>query len=202
GRRRQVPGAAEPAAARGVVVGGDGEVEMTHLLREVTEVRPTPDGVVLDVRGVECYSLPRTPGHVTAEPAEVQGIETVLPNLPELNLPAGRDRWYELRLRWVAPGTVRLTVAPPGARVHDDDGTMLGIVTEPVPEPAQVTVTERDGWVEASGGSVRVRVRRAPLAVEVVDVASGDVLIRTADRLRQVAGFPMAPPVLAEDETT
>lgn len=172
----------------------------SFLLREVTGVRHSAaDGLVLDVRAVECFALPATPGYVTAEPFDVQGIETALPNLPDLALPDGEPRAYEIRVRWAAPDTVRLTVGPPGARPLADDGRWLGIVTDPAPEPAGVTVEERDGWIEAASTSLRVRVRRDPLAIEVVDAATGDSLLRTAERLRQVAGFPMAPAVLADD---
>ncbi|MQA02863.1 MAG: alpha-xylosidase [Streptosporangiales bacterium] len=174
---------------------------MSHLLREVTEVHTTTDGLVLGVRAVPCAQLPGGPGYLTGEPPQVQGIETTLPNLPpELDLPTGDERAYEIRVRWAAPGTVRLTIAPPDAWPHADDGTRLGIVTDAAPQPSDVTVEERDGWVEAASAQLRVRVRRQSLAVEVVDVATGEVLLRTADRLRQVAGFPMAPAVLATDD--
>ena len=46
---------------------------------------------------------------------------------------------------------------------------------------------------------VRVVIARSPFAIRVEDPGTGRVLLRTSERLRQVAGFPMAPAVMARD---
>jgi alpha-D-xyloside xylohydrolase len=177
-------------------------VSETFLLREVTAVRRDGADLVLDVRALRCISLPGTPGYLTGEPLADQGVETTMPNLPDLQLPPVDERAYELRVRWAAPGAVRLTMAPSGTRVLTDDGTWLGIVTDARPEPTHTDVEERDGWVVVTSPQVRVRIRRRPFSLAVDDVETGEVLLRTADRLRQVAGFPMAPAVLVDDRGT
>jgi alpha-D-xyloside xylohydrolase len=47
-------------------------------------------------------------------------------------------------------------------------------------------------------GSLRLRVGRAPFTLTLEDAATGAVLLRSAHRLRQVAGLMMAPTVLAD----
>lgn len=171
---------------------------MTLLLRKVTSVRRDAAGATIGVDALPGAQLGIMPGWLTGESPADQGIETGLPNLPELELPPVDPVAYELRVGLVADSTVRVTVAPAGASVVDDDGTWLGIVTDPKPGAVQAEVTESDSEVVIASPRVRVRIGRTPFTLAVEDVPSGRVLIRTAHRLRQVAGLPMAPAVLAD----
>jgi alpha-D-xyloside xylohydrolase len=174
----------------------------TYLLRQVTAVRRDGDDVLVSVAALPGVRVGVMPGYLTGEPLADQDIETTLPNLPDLELPPVEQRRYELRVSWAAPDTARLSIAPASAPVLTDDGTWLGIVVDPQPAQTPVTVTETDTEVVVASSAVRVVVRRRPFAVRVEDVATGAVLLRTAERLRQIAGFPMAPPVLVSDAGT
>jgi alpha-D-xyloside xylohydrolase len=57
-------------------------------------------------------------------------------------------------------------------------------------------VTVSDEEVVLTTEAVTVRLRRASFAFAVEDRRRGRTVLRTADRLRQVAGLPMAPPLL------
>jgi alpha-D-xyloside xylohydrolase len=173
-----------------------------YLLRRVVAVRRAGDDVLVSVAALPAVQVGIMPGYLTGEPLSDQGIETTLPNLPALELPPVEERRYELRVSWAAPDAVRLTLAPTSAPVLTDDGTWLGIVVDPQPAATPVTVTETDTEVVVASPAVRVVVRRRPFAVRVEDVATGAVMLRTAERLRQIAGFPMAPPVLVSDAGT
>lgn len=183
------------------------------LLRDVYGVAVAPDGrgggdggdrgdTVVSVRALRCAASLAVPGYVTGEPLAEQGTETTMPNLPDVPLPELTEYAYELRIRWAAPETVRLTIAPAGAPVLDDDGTGLGIVTDPAygRDRARPEVTETADAVWVRTDRLHVRVGRRPFALLVEDAATGAVLLRTAERLRQVAGFPLAPAVLAEGD--
>jgi alpha-D-xyloside xylohydrolase len=174
----------------------------TLLLRDVTGVRRDGDHVVFSVRALRAIALPGTPGYLTGEPPAEQGIETGMPNLPDLELPPVQARTYEVHVSFAAPDVVRLTVAPEGGRVLSDDGTWLGIVTEPRPAPTLVAVDEHGDSVVVASPRVRVWVRQRPFAILVEEAESGVALLRTAERLRQVAGFPMAPAVLVDGRGT
>jgi len=170
----------------------------SFLLREVRGVRRDGDAVVAAVTAVRCAVPPGGHGYVTGEPPDDQGIELALPNLPDFDLPPLQTWEYELRLSWASPAALRLTIGPPGARALTDDGTWLGIVTEPRPEPTGVSLEEEDGAVLVASPRLRVRLRRRPFALAVEDAATGEVLLRTAERLRQVTGVPTAPAVLVD----
>ncbi len=174
------------------------------LLREVTRVERVGTDVLCTVRAVRCVELEDTPGYLTGETLLEQGAETTMPNLPRhLPLPPLDTRTFVLRLSWAAPRTARLTIAPEGARVLTEDGSWLGMVVErPDPPPVEVTVTERDDAVVVASAELRITVQRRTFALRAEDVATGAVLLRTAERLRQVAGFPMAPAVLVDDAGT
>ncbi len=167
----------------------------TVILRRVTAVR---DAFLLEVDALPAVAIDPMPGWITGEPLLDQGVETTMPNLPDLQLPDATPQSFALRVAAVAPDTLRLTVARPGEPVLDDDGTWLGIVTDPQPAPAQLRQSHTATEVVLETDLVRVRVTRAPFALRVEDVATGRILCRTADRLRQVAGFAMAPAILAD----
>ncbi len=174
----------------------------TYLLRQVTSVRRAGDDVLISVAARPGVQVGIMPGYLTGESLAEQGIESTLPNLPDLDLPPADERPYVLRLSWAAPDTVRFTVAPVDAQVLNDDGTWLGIVIDPHPVATSVTVTETDSEVLVASPVLRVVISRRPFAVLIQDIATGATLLRTAERLRQIAGFPMAPPVLVEDGQT
>lgn len=174
----------------------------TYLIRDVTAVTEQPSGVVCTLRGVGCSPAPGMPGYLTGESADAQGVETTLPNLPDLELPAYDERTFELRVRTVSTDTVRLTLAAPGAPALEDDGTALGIVTDPAPEQVTTRVRPCADSVVVETGGVRVTVGRRPFRLEVADVRTGAVVMRTAEHLRQAAGLAMAPAVLCEDDRT
>lgn len=170
----------------------------TELLRRVTAVEGTGSDVRLAVAAVPGVRLGTMPGYLTGEPLADQDIETALPNLPGIELPELDERRYTVRVSWAAPDTVRLSIAPSTAPVLDDDGTWLGIVVDPSFEETPVTVAEDEGQVSISSPKLRVVLRRRPFAFRIEDAETGETVMRTAERLRQIAGLPMAPPVLAD----
>ncbi|AXK33513.1 alpha-xylosidase [Streptomyces armeniacus] len=181
-----------------------------YLLREITAVRPYEGGVECAVRAVRCLELPGTPGYLTGEPPDGQGIETTMPNLPELPVPPLDPRGFVLRVAFGSEDAVRITLAPEGARVLDEEPGWLGIVLDggqgygPAPRVRTADVASDGGGrgtpeTVLQTGRLRVRVARRPFALAVEDTATGRTLLRTGERLRQVAGFPMAPPVLAAE---
>jgi len=172
------------------------------ILREVTDVARDGDDVVLTVQAVRAVRLPGTPGWLTGESLAAQGVETTMPNLPELALPPLDHTDYLVRVSVLGPATVRVLIAPRGARAATEAATWLGIVTDARPEPTEPDVEVDDDAVTITTPQVRAVVGRAPFSLEVRDAVCGRTVLRTAERLRQVAGFPMAPSVLAEPGTT
>ena len=171
-----------------------------YLVRETTTVRRDNAGITLRLRAVSCSKTPGMPGYLTGESLEVQGIESALPNLPDLDLPHLDELALVLRLTVCAADTIRLTLAPEGAWALDDDGTGLGIVTDPAPAPEDFEVTESAAAFELTTSRVRVIVGRERFRIEVRDVDTGDLRLRTSESLRQAAGLPMAPAVLTDGE--
>lgn len=169
------------------------------ILRRVSGVRTDGDARLLDVQALPAVTIDPMPGWITGEPLDDQGIETTMPNLPDIDLPDVTPLPFAIRVAAVAPDTVRVTIAPAGSPVLTGDGTWLGIVVNPIPEPvaAQHLSTDRDIIVQCE--QVRVVIARSPFAIRVEDPGTGRVLLRTSERLRQVAGFPMAPAVMARD---
>ena len=170
----------------------------TLLLRRVSAVRSDEHAVVLSVDALPAVQLGVMPGWLTGEPLLEQGVEVTMPNLPDLQLPPTDATAYELRVSAPANGTLRLTLAPAGHRVHADDGTWLGIVVDPAPAPAALTVEESEGEVVIATEGVRLRVGRAPFTLALEDPATGRTLLRSAHRLRQVAGLMMAPTAVVD----
>ncbi len=181
----------------------------TYLLRDVTAVHRDGHGVRLDVRALRCEQLPATPGWLTGEALADQGIETTMPNLPDLQLPPLDERGYVVQVHVVAEDTVRITAAPPGSRVLSEPATWLGIVTTDAPtgrggppgagDPPGLDIHDSGTEVRVRTGAIEVAVAKRPFALTVRD-GSGRTVARTAHRLRQVAGFPTAPSLLVGDE--
>ncbi|WP_185749220.1 glycoside hydrolase family 31 protein [Humibacillus xanthopallidus] len=158
--------------------------------------------MTLSVDALPGVQLGVMPGWLTGEPLEAQGVETQMPNLPDIDLPPTDVTPFELRVSAPQPSCLRLTLAPAGAAVLGDDGTGLGIVVEPTPAPETVEVEETVTHVVLTTGTLRLEVGRAPFTLRLVDRATGATLLRTADRLRQVAGLLTAPSVVVDGEAT
>ena len=176
----------------------------TLLLRHVRAARPDADGrvVTLSVNALPGVQLGVMPGWLTGEPLEAQGVETQMPNLPDIDLPPTDVTPFELRVSAPLPSCLRLTIAPARAAVLADDGTGLGIVVDPAPEAQALEVEETETHVVLTTTSLRLEVGRAPFTLRLVDPATGATLLRTADRLRQVAGLLTAPSVVVDGEAT
>jgi alpha-D-xyloside xylohydrolase len=176
---------------------------LSLVLRHVTDVREHGEEVRIGVRALPAVQLPGTPGWLTGEPLREQGVEVTMPNLPrELAVPPVEDEPFEVSISLAGPRTARIVIARPGARVHGEDARWLGIVTDPRPEPVDLQVAEDEAGVTVAGPGIRVHVTKHPFALRVEDPGGGRTVLRTAERLRQVAGFPMAPPVLVDDRGT
>ncbi len=174
----------------------------TLIPRHVTAVHPESSGALLEVAALMAVTVDPMPGWITGEPLAEQGIETTMPNLPELTLPDLTAADFRLRVRVVAPDTVRLTIAPARHRVLDDDGTWLGIVTDPEPGDCAACVEVTDDSVQVRTDLLAVTVGRHPFSVRVDDRVQGRAVLRTSETVRQVAGFPLAPAVQADSATT
>jgi alpha-D-xyloside xylohydrolase len=173
-------------------------VSDTILLRRATTVRREAQSVVVTVDALPAVQLGTMPGWLTGEPPLNQGVETTMPNLPDLDLPPTDVTPYELRVTAPSPSVLRLTLALAGASVLADDGTWLGIVTDPTPESTHLEVTESDDTVVVSTAATRLRIGRAPFSLTLEDPGTGRTLLRSAHRLRQVAGLVMAPTAMAD----
>jgi alpha-D-xyloside xylohydrolase len=176
----------------------------TVLLRRVRSARADQGAttVTLTVEALPGVQLGIMPGWLTGEPLEAQGVETQMPNLPDIELPPTDVSEFQLRVSAPQPGCLRLTLAPTGAAVLEDDGTGPGIVVDPAPSPEPITLEENATHVVVSTGRLRLEVGRAPFTLRLIDRDSGATVIRTADRLRQVAGLLTAPSVVVTDDVT
>ena len=76
------------------------------------------------------------PGWLTGEPLREQGVETQMPNLPDITLPPTDVTPYALRVTAPVPKGLRLVLAPAGDPALSGDGTGCGIVVDPAPGPA------------------------------------------------------------------
>lgn len=170
------------------------------LVRRVITAHAEGAAVDLAVEGYGGQHLDGAPGWLTGEDPHDQGVELTMPNLPDLDLPDATPVPHRLRLDLLAGNVLRLRSGAPTSPVFDDDGTGLGIVTNPrlpATGTGPVEVSETEDAVILSAGELRVSVGRYPLRLTVT---MGDsVVLRTSERLRQVAGLPTAPPLLLED---
>ncbi len=175
-------------------MGGAASEPETWILRSAELIASAPDGVDLAVAALPAIQLPGTPGWLTGEPLAEQAIETQMPNLPtDLPRPSVEPSSFRCRVEVIGPAALRLTIAPAGARVFTESPTWLGIVDEPVVAPTSAMVTATDDCVVVDTGVARLEIGLRPFRLLVGN--PGAPLLRTAERLRQVAGFPMAPPV-------
>ena len=176
------------------------------LLRHVVQVERDGEDVLLRVQGLRGVELPGIPGWLTGETLAEQGVETTMPNLPDLHLPQRSGPVWLLRLQVAAEDTVRLLLSSedqdPHRRRHD--ARWLGIVTDDRPDPsaaARAVLEEHEDRVVLRTAALQVVIGRSPFMLQVSD-AEGRVLLRTAERLRQVAGFPTAPAVVVQQDRT
>lgn len=166
-----------------------------RILRRVVDVRSTPTELILDIEALPAVQLPGTPGWLTGESLADQGVEVTMPNLPDLELPGVTAQLWRLSVSAYGARTARLLIAPATNRVFDEKAGWLGIVVQDQPLDLP-SVTETDDAITVTGEQFTVVLTRFPFTVRVLDPDGGTVL-RTGERLRQVAGFPMAPPALS-----
>jgi alpha-D-xyloside xylohydrolase len=164
------------------------------ILRTATVADVGPMMIEFDVQALPAIELPGTPGWLTGEPLVDQGVEVAMPNLPrDIPLPDVSPSAFRCRVEVVGPIAIRVTVAPVGARVFDEPATWLGIVTRPEIGPSMAEFHIDDEQVVIVTDGTRITVGLRPFSIVLGD--PGSPTLRTAERLRQVAGFPMAPPV-------
>ena len=168
------------------------------LLRRVTGVRPDGAGVTLDVDAIPGVQLGMMPGWLTGEPLADQGVETQMPNLPDITLPPTDVTPYAVRVTTPQPGCLRLVLAPAGTpRSRTTGPASASSSTRPPRRPGS---TSRRTAITSSSApaGLRLTVGRAPFTLVLTDIETGDTVLRTADRLRQVAGLLTAPSVVAD----
>ncbi len=170
------------------------------LARRLTTVRTDAAGVDLEVDAYSCVHLHGAPGWLTGEDPADLGVELTMPNLPQdLQLPGTAPHPHRLRVDLIAPDVVRIRSGSPEHAVFDDDGTGMGIVTDPTAGATAPTmrIEQDDQRVMLRTGPTEVRIDRYPAAVTVTQ--DGRPVLTSSHRLRQVAGLPTAPPLLREN---
>ena len=125
------------------------------LLKQVETPERTPDGVAFTVVGLAATTLPHTPGWLTGETPEAQGIETGMPNLPrDLRLPGLEETRRRCAIRVVGPDTIRVTIAPESHRLWSEPATWPGIlVADTNGDTAHEVVETGQGLVIGFGDS-------------------------------------------------
>lgn len=167
------------------------------LLKYVEDVTATADGVSLTLVGLAGTTLPHTPGWLTGETPEAQGIETGMPNLPQdLRLPGLDETRRRCVVRVLGPDTVRVTIAPESHQLWGEPAVWPGILVNETNGDATARTEVGEDEIVVSFGESRLVMGTQPFTLNLY---RGDRrLMRTGQRLRQVAGFPMAPPVISE----
>ncbi|WP_246958071.1 TIM-barrel domain-containing protein [Brachybacterium sp. Marseille-Q7125] len=171
----------------------------TLLARRITECKIDPSGLDLVVDAFAGVHLDGAPGWLTGEDPRDLGVELTMPNLPrDLQLPPATTHPHRVRVDVIAEDLIRIRSGAPDHWAFDDNGTGLGIVTDPLAGGADGAVAGRvdEGEQEIAlrAGATKVRIGRYPFSLAIE--RSGDTILRTSDRLRQVAGLPTAPPLL------
>ncbi len=165
------------------------------ILRRVTNVTAGAQSVSFDLDAYPAVQLPGTPGWLTGESLREQGVEVTMPNLPDFELPALAPTQWRLRVSVHGPRTARIVAAPVANRIFDEQAEWLGIVTNG--EALDVSsVEETENQVMIAGETFSVILTKFPLTLRVVN-ANRRTVLQTGEKLRQVAGFPMAPPLLS-----
>lgn len=169
-------------------------------LRQTFAKDSAADGLTVAVEALPIVELGGMPGWLTGESLEEQGVEITMPNLPEgLPLPEMLPTPWNCQVTPLGPATVRIRIAPQGHRVFGESASWIGIVVDDAVNATGWRAEPVEHGVEYRGPRATVRIG-APFALTILD-AEGRIVLRTGERLRQVAGFPMAPPVLADAET-
>lgn len=148
----------------------------------------------MDLDAYPAVQLPGTPGWLTGETLQEQGVEVTMPNLPDLELPELVPTRWRLQISVHGPRTARIVAAPVTNRIFDEQPGWLGIVTNDASD--DLSVEETASQVTIVGENFSVIVTKFPLSVRVLN-ADHRVVLQTGEKLRQVAGFPMAPPLLS-----
>lgn len=173
---------------------------MHQALRTTRLIDPTAGGVVVEAQALPIVELAGMPGWLTGESLLDQGVEIGMPNLPRgLELPQVESVDWTCRVDALGPATVRLRIAERNHRIFDENPSWLGIVLEDAADTAGWVTTTHENTVLLSGPGASVEIG-SPFSIAIRD-AAGKLVFRTGERLRQVAGFPMAPPVLIDEET-
>ena len=94
------------------------------------------------------------PGWLTGEPLAAQGVETTMPNLPDIHLPPTDPTSYALRVTAPQPRCLRLSLCAHRFTVLTDDGTGLGIVVDAAPDAVPLQVRRSDQLVVIAGDGV------------------------------------------------
>lgn len=167
-----------------------------RILRHVEGITIEDDRVLVDVSAIESRALGAMPGWITGEPFREQGVEVDMPNLPcEIQVPSLEARPWRVAISAHGPRTARIVAAPQEARVFREEPCWLGIVKNAV--ESGIHVSETDDEIDIHGESFTVSVTKRPFSLTLVN-SVGQRVMRTAERLRQVAGFPLAPAIVAE----
>lgn len=168
------------------------------LLKYVEDLTETADGLEMTLVGLAATTLPHTPGWLTGESPEDQGIETGMPNLPrDLHLPGLDETRRRCAVRVLGPDTIRVTVAPAGHRLWSEPATWPGILVRETNGETTCSVRRDGDTLTVSFGDSRLEIGTRPFSLGLL--RGGRLLMRTGQRLRQVAGFPMAPPLVVAD---
>lgn len=166
-----------------------------YILKRVHDAKAVADGVDLRVTAYQAAALPGTPGWLTGETPEAQGLETGMPNLPQdLQLPPLNETELRVTARIVGPDSVRVTIAPTGHRMFAEAATWPGILVQDTNGPVDADVTITDEQIRVTFAESELVIGTQPFTLALHRAEKR--LLRTGERLRQVAGFPMAPPVL------
>jgi alpha-D-xyloside xylohydrolase len=132
------------------------------------------EGVDLLLDAVPYTALPRSPGVITAESPEEQGLGIDVPNRPPIVAGIVEQRRARLRVTEVAPDVARLRLWAEPDPMPSDDGGGLGILIE---HPGLAS-TEPSQLFEFDEHPFAFRFRN---------------LLRSGGERRQVHGFPLAP---------
>lgn len=169
-----------------------------RILRRIESASTADDQLDLVVLAVAADTLGSLPGWITGEPLLQQGIEVTMPNLPQdLHLPELAHELWRVRLTVHGERTLRIVVAPEGNRVFDEQPSWLGIVVNDERRP--IRVLEDDLRIVVDVGPFVVELDRVPFALRVRR-RDGRIVLRSADRLRQVAGLPLAPTAICAEK--